>query len=260
MVREKVIKEMRQGVVFTAHISNKQLGWILFILFIEGQKKPVFVVKITSGGCDRDGESLMDIVFQNWVTNGKFRETVKDPAILSMLLTCEQERLEGILWYRKTFRFLPAEGSTRQNPKFILTMDKSDLPDHYKRILEVGEQVVQREEAEREEARKLRAKEKQEREENLRTENAQLIVAVAKAAINGKAVSADSIRKLSELGLLKRSTTFRGGALFPGESFILWYDFTGEKTRFAGWIGFDSDLNLISVDEHLPKENQVYLR
>lgn len=205
-------------------------------------------------------EGLLDKAFQRWVTDGLFYKTVKDPNLLSMLISPQREILEDLPWYRKTFRFLPAEGSTYQNPWFILTTDKSDLSDRYKRILEVGEDIVQRDEAEQEEASKFCAKEERDREKNLRTEHAQLIHAVAKMVIYEKLVPADSIRTVSELGLLKPSTSFRGGALFPGESSILWYDFTEEETRYAGYIGFDSDLQLLSVDERFPKDNRVYLQ
>lgn len=259
MVSETVAKETRQGIIFTARLGKQRFGRVSIQLFIEGQKKPVGTVKVHPWEGGGGTEGLVDRAFQVWVTEGLFYRTVKDPSLLSVLTSAQSERLEEVSWYRKVFRFLPAEGSTCENPRFILTTDKSDLPDRYKRILEVGEDVVQREEAEQEEAHMLYAQEGRARDKNLRTEHAQLIRAVARSAISEKLAPADSIRALSELGLLKPSTSFRSGALFPGESSILWYDFTEEGIRFAGYIGFDPDFQLLSVDERFPMENQVYL-
>ncbi len=260
MSSETTPQETREGVIFTARIDKQRFGKISVQLFNKGRKEPVGTVKIHPWEGSGGTEGLVDKAFQRWITNGLFYKTIKDPILLSILISAQCERLEDVAWYRRTFRFLPAKGSTYQNPQFILTTDKSDLSDRYKRILEVGEKIVQREEAEQEKTRKLRAKEEQDCEKNLRTEHAQLILAVAKAAINEKSVPVDRIRTLSELGLLKPSTNFRRGAQFPGESSILWYDFTENETRYAGYIGFDSNLQLLSVDERFPRENQVYLR
>lgn len=261
MVSETVTQETRQGIIFVGRIIGKQrFGMVSVQLFIEGLKKPVGIIKIYRWEGGGSTEGLVDKAFQKWVINGLFHKTVKNPSILSVLTETQRERLEGVVWYRKTFRFLPTEDSPHQNPRFILTSDKSDLPDRFKRILEVGEEVVQHEEAEREEARKLRAKEEQDREENLRIEHAELIRTAAKAAINEKSIPADSIKTLSKLGLLTQSTTFRSSVLFPGESVIFGYDFTENEVRYVGYIGFDSDLQLLSVDERLPKDNMVYLK
>lgn len=249
-----------QGIFFVGRVGRMLFGMRRVKLFVEGQKRPVGTIKFSSLDAFGDNATLVDRAFQQWITDGLFYKTIKDIALLSILEIARRERLEGVEWYRRTHRFLTAEGCTYQNPRFILTTDKSDLPNRYKRILEVGEEFVQREEAEQEEARKLRAKEERDHEENLRTKHAQLIIAVAKAAINEKSVLANDIRMLSELGLLKSSTSFRGGALFPGESSILWYDFTKDETRYTGYIGFDADLKLLSVEERCPRYNKVYLR
>jgi hypothetical protein len=261
MANDEAVKETRQGTIFSAHVGRQRFGKIPVHLFIEGQGKSVGTIKIHLHEGIGSATRLVDEAFQRWVTDGLFRKTIKDSGFLfSALTVAERERREGVLWYRRTYRFLPAKGLTCQNPRFILTADKSDLSDHYRRVLEVGEEVVLREEAEQDKARKLLAEEERGREERLRTEYKKLICETAKAAINEKSVSAGSIRTLSELGLLKPSTAFRGGELFPGESSVLWYDFTEEEVRYAGYIGFDSNLQLLSVDERFPRDNEVYIR
>ncbi|HEY4505067.1 MAG TPA: hypothetical protein VJI73_04835 [Candidatus Paceibacterota bacterium] len=70
---------------------------------------------------------MVDLAFQEWVTNGHFRKTIKDPSLLSVLKIAQDERLRNCRWPGRTHRFLPAEGSTWQKPRFILTTDKSDI-------------------------------------------------------------------------------------------------------------------------------------
>lgn len=238
MTSETVAKETREGTVFTAHVGRLRRGMVPVRFFVEGQEKPVGTVNLPSWEGSGNPEGIVDKAFQKWVIDGLFHKTVKDPGLLSILGSAQRERLEDTPWYQRTFRFLRAGGSTR----FILTTDKNDLPDHSKRIREVGECVVARD------------------EEGARTEHEQLIRAVAKMAINNKVVPADSVRTISQLGLLEPSTSFRGVTQFPGESSVLRYEFTEEGTEYAGYIGFDSDLRLISVDERFPENKQVYLR
>ncbi|MBI2628258.1 MAG: hypothetical protein HYW71_02390 [Candidatus Niyogibacteria bacterium] len=103
-------------------------------------------------------------------------------------------------------------------------------------------------------------KEELDREEKLRTEHAQLIRTVAKAAINRTPIDSSDIQMLSKLGLLKASTKFRSEILFPDESAILLYNFIENEIIYAGYIGFDINLQLISIDEFFPRKNRVYLK
>jgi hypothetical protein len=258
MVDQTVPQETRPGVIFTGDVGQEHRGYVPVKLFVEGRKKSVGVLQI-SVLRGPSPENFVDQAFQIWVSEGRFLGTIKNPTLLTILATAQRERLNNTPWYRLTFRFLRAAGSTNENPRFILTTDKNDLPYHYKHILEIGEEAVQKEEADQEETRHRLAKEEKTSTENLRAEHAPLILTVVKAAIDERSVTTKDVQKLLELGLLKPSTAFRGGAQFPGESLILWYDYTEGKTRHTGYIGFDSKLQLISIDERFPKMNQVYL-
>ncbi len=99
-----------------------------------------------------------------------------------------------------------------------------------------------------------------ERVNHLRQQHVELIRSVAENAITNRTVPPEMVRQLNAVGLLRLSTKFRSSSIFPGEATTLWYDFTEKDTRHAGYIGFDSDLQLLSVDERFPKNNQVYLR
>ncbi|MGD0977308.1 MAG: hypothetical protein ABR875_03380 [Minisyncoccia bacterium] len=255
-----VAKEMRLGVVFTAKVLT-EFGSVF--LFVEGQEEPVgeiFISYLVDINPSDLPEQIADNAFQIWVRNNWFLRTVSDANLLSMLSIVRDEILGKVEVYRKTFRFLRAEGSTNKNPRFILTTDKSDLPERQRRILEVGEEVVLREEAEQKTARKLKAREEEDCKKNLRKEHTQFILKVTKEAFSKQGVSKEDAKKLFDLGLLERSTTFRSGALFPGEAFTLLYDYTEDGIEQMGFIGFDSNLELISIDGRLPNQGWIYLR
>lgn len=255
-----MVQETREGTIFTARAhKDEESGMILVQLFVEGLDEPIDIVELDPDDEPYRSDQHIDAAFQKWITDGLFVQTVEDPNLQEVLLQAQRERLENVPWYRRTFRFLEAAGSTHDNPRFILTADKSDLPDRYKRMLEVGEEAALQEEAERRNTERLRDQAEHERKENLRANNAQLIERIVRMAISEKAIPADSGKTLSEIGLLEPSTTFRGGARFPGETWLLRYDFTEGDKRFSGFIGFDADLKLLSVDERFPKDNQVYL-
>ncbi len=251
-------EETRPGFIFRTQVGKRNRIIVPVKLFIRGQSKPVGTVKLEYWR--GDNIILGDIAFQMWVTEGFFHKTVTDPNLLSVLVLCQRERRANLVWYRRTFRFVLAEGGTEKNILFILTTDKSDLSDRQKRILEVGEDAVEREEAEREAARKLREKNRRDHKEEMRIKHAQLIRMTVRSAIDSKSVPLDDVKTLDGIGLLRSSTNFRHFELYPGECSVLEYQFAEGETVFSGFIGFDSDLHLISIDERLPTTKTVYLR
>lgn len=96
-----------------------------------------------------------------------------------------------------------------------------------------------------------------ERVEQLRQQHAGLIRSAAENALANRIVPLDVVRQLDVVGLLRPSTTFRSGSLFPGECSILRYEF-GETEKHSGLLGFDENNALLSIDERYPVERQLY--
>ncbi len=61
--------------------------------------------------------------------------------------------------------------------------------------------------------------------------------------------------ELIKSGLLKESAVYRE-SIYHGEKYVLHYEFSkrgGDKTeRYAGFLGFNEDFRLITIDERLP--------
>jgi hypothetical protein len=250
-------------IVFTGKVERKSLGDVKVFLSIGEDKKVVGKIKLKNFEAMGTNSSLVDKAFQWWVTNGLYVETIKDPELFAILEVAQKERLGQVVWYLKTWCFIfdrinspTADGCER----FILTTDKSDLPDREKRIIEIGEEAVLREESKKKEDEALAEKKKREAEEETRKQNSQFISATVKAAIKGDVIEVKDVKRLEELGLLEESTSFRSGAAFPGERTMFRYDFSEGEIKYMGFIGFDAEYHLISVDQRFPQEKQIYLR
>lgn len=248
-------EETRQGFIFTAKVERPTEVDAIVSLFLEGNDEPIDQITLSLFDAMANDPVAVDRAFQKWVGGGLFNYVIEDPALLNALTIDQREIKEGIPWYRKTFRFLRAAGSTTS---FILTSDKSDLPERERRMLELGEETVLQEEAKAREAEGLQRKEELGRKRELRGQYEQIITRLAKSALNKKSTGIDDVRTLSEVGLLEPTTTFRN-SLCPREALIFWYDFVEEGVRYVGYVGFDHGLQLVSIDERLPQPNQVYL-
>ena len=141
--------EKRDGIIFVGTVRNSLFGDGSTVkLYMEnGGKYPVGKLYIERKNAL---DSLVDLAFLKWLTEGLFRKTVKDPELLEIFETARGERKYGVAWFRRTHRFVPMD---LQSGMFILTTDKSDLSDHYKRVLEIGEEAVRKEEEEAEKQR-----------------------------------------------------------------------------------------------------------
>lgn len=80
---------------------------------------------------------------------------------------------------------------------------------------------------------------------------------VAQKALRERVIGADDARQLEELQLLRKSTASRS-SLFPGEKFLLPYNFHDGKEEHVGFLGLDSELNLLSIDERSPESKCLY--
>ena len=89
---------------------------------------------------------------------------------------------------------------------------------------------------------------------NLRDTFTDLIAEVANLALDKKNVPIKTVRQLNFLDLLKPSTNFRRCSLFPGEATILFYKLADK----IGFLGFNENLELISIDQRVPFETKQY--
>lgn len=93
--------------------------------------------------------------------------------------------------------------------------------------------------------------------EQLRQQHAELIRSAAETALANRTVPLKVVNQLDAVGLLRSSTNFRSGSLFPGECSILRYEF-GEEEKRSGLLGFDEHNALLSIDERYPANRQLY--
>lgn len=200
------------------------------VLFVKGRRSPISTIQIYQTERNGDDANLVNMAFRIFVFEQLFYESIKDYALLLMLTRVLRELRSGVPWYKQTFHFLRIDDSASKRPSFILTTSTSDFLDRYERISQI---VV---------------------------DGSQLIRQVVKMAINERTVTIDDVKILFELNLFRPSTTFRSELLFPGEVSFLRYDFTENKIRYLGLIGFDQDFKLLSIEERLPESKLTYLR
>jgi len=264
-------KEKRQGYFFCGEYDrpyNDNRVVVKIFLLIEEKKYEVGELilgfKKPHNGFGNN-TTILDRAWQRWVKFGFYTNATKDqivaidPELLKVLELSQIERLEGVEWYRLTWRFLLSEGSSERDPIFILTKDKSNLPSKYKRILEIGEDAYKKEEQDKQEEEKRKNEEEKLCKERIWQENRNFIMRLLYDAFYNKHVDSDDVKRLMEFGLLEPTTDFRGGTQFPGECWFFCYDFFENDERLFGYIGFDKDLALISIDKRLPFEEEVYL-
>lgn len=96
-----------------------------------------------------------------------------------------------------------------------------------------------------------------ERVEQMRQQHAGLLRSAVENALVKRTVPLDVVSQLDMVGLLQSSTSFRSGSLFPGECSILRYEFD-ETERRMGFLGFDENNALLSIDERYPGGQQLY--
>ena len=207
----------------------------------------------------RDAVRELDISFQKFILKGRFYDTVERMGTRAILERYASEKYAGVNWKELTYRVLSAEkfpeipsNEFAYTVDFVITKDKSDIRRNLEQQVE-SERIY------------AKIKEQEEAFQRRLVENANLINSYAELAITKKELPARTVWVgLYEKGLLKPSTTFRSTTLFPGEEFLLRYDFTkcdegGLTQTYAGFIGFDKNLALISIDERLPVDNTVYI-
>lgn len=242
-----------RDLVFRAVIKQISAEEGRVTIFLEGIEGPVGEVRL-SPFCD-PAYMLFDRALLRWVTDGGFRGTVSDPDLLAILGKNQTERLAGVPWYRLGHRFLPVDMSF-ERLTFRLTSDKTDLSPRHRRMLEVGEEVVLREEREQEEAAARARAEAERHDAELRSAHATAIEELALAAIEGRTLRAESVAELKAVGLLKPTTTFR--AAHFGESWILKYEFRSSGTLQMGFLGFDEGFKLVKLDRREPAEPMLF--
>lgn len=110
---------------------------------------------------------------------------------------------------------------------------------------------------EQEEAERQERVRKAKQVEQLHQQHAGLIRSAAENALTNRTVPLDVVHQLDVVGLLRPSTSFRSGSLFPGECSILRYEFDETEKR-SGLLGFDENNVLLSIDERYPVDRQLY--
>lgn len=85
-----------------------------------------------------------------------------------------------------------------------------------------------------------------------------LIRSVVERALKNRKVSPEATKKCHTTELFEGTSNFRCYVLFPGESMTLRYDFLKKSQRYMGYLGFDDQKTLISVDERAPKKQMFY--
>jgi len=94
------------------------------------------------------------------------------------------------------------------------------------------------------------------RKEKVRIKNEEFIKEMIRKVIREFTVSSSDVLFLRELGLLESTTDTRRN-VFPGENEIFYYDFWDRDKRFMGYIGFNKEDKLVSIDEILPKMREL---
>ncbi|MCX6784635.1 MAG: hypothetical protein NTV81_01715 [Candidatus Komeilibacteria bacterium] len=92
----------------------------------------------------------------------------------------------------------------------------------------------------------------------LHQQHAELIQSTIENAIINKLVPVDVANQLDTIGLIEATTEFRHVRLFPGECGMLRYEFEKAGERHMGYLGFDENKALISIDERLPAKHLLY--
>lgn len=85
----------------------------------------------------------------------------------------------------------------------------------------------------------------------------ELIRSAVDNALTNLTVPLDVVSQLNAVGLLQSSTGFRSSSQFPGEHSVLNYEFDKEK-KYFGFLGFDRNNVLISIDERYPMGRRLY--
>lgn len=150
-----------------------------------------------------------------------------------------------------SFRSLLAEVSSWSDE---LAAYKTAIEKYRSNMTEADLRRTKQEETERQE--RIR---EAERMDQLRRQHAGLIRSAAESALANRTVRLDLVRQLNAAGLLQPSTSFRCSSLFPGEYNILHYKFDSDETgKCIGFLGFDKNDLLISIDERYPVDRQLY--
>ena len=144
MPRTATLYERRKGTIFTAHFVDLPKEVTMVHLFLGELEENQHVGSIELSGCFSeytssftpltDRESLLDRAFQCWLRSDLPDKMIANPVLRAGLKAALQERFDGVPWYKLTLRFLPVERSTWKNPCFILTDDKSDIPEQFKHL------------------------------------------------------------------------------------------------------------------------------
>ncbi len=95
--------------------------------------------------------------------------------------------------------------------------------------------------------------------------NTRLVRSAAEQALAGRAISERTLKLLREQNLLKDSTRFRCNSQFPGERQTLQFEYNVANPhnpdgydKVAGFIGFDVDFQLLSIDQRAPDRAVFY--
>ncbi len=71
-------------------------------------------------------------------------------------------------------------------------------------------------------------------------------------ALSKKEVDPEAFQLLDKVGLIGVTTRFRLEELYPGEVALMPYQFEALGHEFAGFLGFDADHQLVTIDERWP--------
>jgi len=126
-------KETREGTIFRGEIGSVFFGTIPVVIRMgpENQSLGTFFLKTSElflTGELANEESIFDRALQKWLMEEKFLDSgIDNDNFLKELRTARRERLERVPPGELSLRFLPSVESTRANPVFILTSDRSDI-------------------------------------------------------------------------------------------------------------------------------------
>ena len=73
-------------------------------------------------------------------------------------------------------------------------------------------------------------------------------------------VSPELLEKLQKFGLFRPASQYQSLEQFPGVAWRLPYSFVIDGETHAGFLGFDENMNLLSIDKRWPTSEQIYLR
>lgn len=91
--------------------------------------------------------------------------------------------------------------------------------------------------------------------------NSNLFRSTIEDVLLNRQVDASVVKQLKESGILEPTSDFRRYSHLPGEAYLFHYEFEPEQTDQqgkAGFLGFDDNLELISIDERSPAEKLLY--